>query len=115
MFCGVCHNCHERGHFARDCPKRNGKGKDNSTLPHNPINSKMSAHCVDAKENQHDPTLVHEEAFTTSDQATDDGWIINSGALQHMTFDRDALEDFVDFENHAIIILSDNRQIYRSW
>ena len=111
IFRGVCHSCHERGHFARDCPKRNGKGKDNSTLPHNPVNSKMSAHCVDAKENQHDPTLVHEEALTTSDQATDDGWIIDSGASQHMTFDRDALEDFVEFKNHAIINLSDNRQI----
>jgi len=61
---------------------------------HNPVNRKMSAHFVDAKENQHDPALVHEEAYTTSDQVTDDAWIIDFGASQHMTFDRDVLEDF---------------------
>ena len=69
----------------------------------------MSAHCVDAKENQHDPALVLEEALSTSDQVTGDGWIIDFGALQHMTFDRDALEDFVEFKNSSIINLSDNR------
>ena len=48
----------------------------------------MSAQCVDAKENQHDPALVLEEALTTSDQVTDDGWIIDSGSLEDMTFGR---------------------------
>ena len=69
----------------------------------------MSAQCVDGKENQYDPALVLEEALTTSDQVTDDGWIIDSGALLHMTFDRDVLEDFVECKNPAIIKLSDNR------
>ena len=69
----------------------------------------MSAQCVDTKENQHDPALVLEEALTSSDQVTDDGWIIYSGSFQHMTFGREALEDFVEFKNSAIINLSDNR------
>ncbi len=25
VFCGKCHNCQEKGHFTRDCPKRNTK------------------------------------------------------------------------------------------
>lgn len=55
--------------------------------------------------------IEHEEALVTFDQVTDDGWIIDSGASQHMTFARDGLEDFAEFKSPYIIHLNDNRQI----
>ena len=111
-FRGVYHNCRERSHFAQDCPKRSLKSKDNSPSLYNSVKGKMSAHCVDAEENQHDPDhILHEEALSTFDQMSGDGWIIDSEASQHIPFDRDALEDFVEYKSLSVIKLSENRQI----
>ena len=38
-------------------------------------------------------------------------WIIDSGATQHMTFEQDALVDYVEFKQPSIVNLGDNRSI----
>ena len=47
-------------------------GEDILPSLHSLVNSKMSEHCVDAQENQHDPAFAHDEKLTTSYQVTDD-------------------------------------------
>ena len=39
------------------------------------------------------------------------GWIIDSGATQHMTFDKSNLSDYVEFKQPCIVNLGDNRSI----
>ena len=96
-FRGTCHCCQERGHYARDCPKK--KVKDGS--------AKGSAKCaVD------DGEVIDEEALLTSaDSLKDNGWIIDSGASQHMTFERHHLSDYIEFKQPTTVYLGDNRTI----
>ena len=82
----TCHFCQERGHFPRDCPKR--KAKLNAEQSNTQKKGKGSAHC--AKKEKHD-NVVDNEALHTSDVENKSGWIVDSGATQHMTFERDHL------------------------
>ena len=104
-FRGICHNCKERGHFARDCPKKVSK----DTSQHGNVRSKASANCAE----DNDPVpFIYEEALITSDQVNNSGWIIDSGATQHMTFDKDSLSDYVEFKQPCIVNLGDNGKIF---
>ena len=39
-------------------------------------------------------------------------WIIDSGATQHMTFERNTLEDYIEFKQPSVVNLGDNRSIF---
>ena len=41
----------------------------------------------------------------------DSGWIIDSGATQHMSFDKEKSSDYVEFKKPCIVNLGDNRSI----
>ena len=69
---------------------------------------KGSAHC--AKKEKHG-NVVDNEALHTSDVENKSGWIVASGATQHMTFERDHLTDFVEFKKPWEVNLGDNRTI----
>ena len=105
-FRGVCHYCHERGHYARDCLKRNSK--DNSQSGPTRSKGKGSANC--AEKSNPDP-IIDEEALFTSDLVINSGWIIDSGATQHMTFEKNHLSDYVEFKQPCTVNLGDNRTI----
>ena len=38
-------------------------------------------------------------------------WIIDSGATQHMTYERDFLADYIEFKKPCTVNLGDNRKI----
>ena len=105
-FRGTCHFCQERGHFARDCPKR--KAKLNTEQNNTQKKGNGSAHCAegDKKDN-----VVDHEALHTSDAENKSGWIVDSGATQHMTLERDRLTDFMEFKQPCKVNLGDNRTI----
>ena len=108
-FNGTCHYCQERGHFARDCPKR--KAKMNTEQRNTQRKGKESARC--AEKEKKDGVADHDgdEALHTSDVENKSGWIVDSGATQHMTFERDHLTDYVEFKQPCKVNLSDNRTI----
>ena len=95
-FNGTCHFCHERGHFARDCRKR--KAKLNTQK--NEKEKKGSTHCAENENNEN--VTDHDEALITSNVANMSDWIIDSGATQHMTFERNRLTDYIEFSNNRV-------------
>ena len=100
-FQGTCHYCKEKGHFARDCPKRS----NNSKRDDNPGKSKGSARCAQEKNEQDEEAL-----FTSSDEDICE-WIIDSGATQHMTFERARLSNYKEFKKPCVVNLGDSRSI----
>ena len=105
-FQGICHNCKEKGHFARDCPKRNDNQRDDNQGKGK--GGKRSACCAQEESEQNN---ADEEALYTSNDDDRCGWIIDSGATQHMTFERERLSNYVEFKEPCIVNLGDNRSI----
>ena len=102
VFTGTCHFCKERGHYARDCPKKNSRNFNHSNL--NAANYSGS----------HDNDDNHDEALITTSHSIDkqrNSWIIDSGATQHMTYQRECLSDYVEFKNPATVSMGDDHVI----
>jgi hypothetical protein len=57
VFKGKCHNCQERGHYARDCPKRNADS----------ANRKESKGSARGAEKDDGDFITEDEALFTSD------------------------------------------------
>ena len=103
-FRGTCHFCQERGHFARDCPKRSAKYNPQ----HGTGKDKRSAHRAEGEE---EDEAIDQEALITSDVGNKGGWIIDSGATQHMTFEKNRLSNYVEFKQPCTVNLGDNHTI----
>ena len=80
----TCHHCKEKGHFARDCPKQ----RNNAQQGDNQGKGKRTACCAEGENDQNNTEI---EALYTSNDEDRCGWIIDSGATQHMTFERNHL------------------------
>ena len=52
-----------------------------------------------------------QEALYTSNDEDRCGWIIDSGATQHMTFERTRLSNYTEFKKPCIVNIGDNRSI----
>ena len=103
-FHGKCCHCQEKGHFAKNCPR---KTKNESCKTSQTGNG--AARCAEEECSTHD----EEEALTSSSMNAigKSEWIIDSGATQHMTFERNNLEDYVEFKQPSVVNLGDNRSI----
>ena len=89
---GNCFNCGHPGpgHFTRDCFKQ--KQKQKSTKGH---------HCAKKAEEQEDTDSEANEMLVATvglRADTQNDWIIDSGASQHMTFECNVLHDYKNFE-----------------
>ena len=89
--------------MARDCPQRKENNPDNFNK------GKKSVHC--AKEESNDLEDIDEIALFTNGNEYQSGWIIDSGATQHMTYERNNLSEYVEFKRPCRVNLGDNRVI----
>ena len=102
VFKGKCHNCQEKVHYARDCPKQK-KNTENANQ------ERKNGSLYAAKED--DDLFTEDEALLTSDLVYNSGWIIDSGATQHMTYEKDQLFNYVEFKQPCTVNLGDDRFI----
>eukprot|EP00794_Sanderia_malayensis_P015002 gene15002-16551_t len=108
VFRGTCHSCHEKGHFARDCPKRNAGNRNSQDSSGSNSRNHTSVNYATYKENDE---VLNEEALYACSTKAIGNWIIDSGATQHMTCERDSLSDYVEFKRPSLVTLGDNSSI----
>ena len=89
-----CHYCQKKGHFARDCYK---KKKDMKTSSANVVKD----------ENE----TVEELALKSSNDSSKGNWWIDSGATQHMTFQKDDIENYTTFKAPLKVKLADDSTV----
>ena len=100
----ICYTCNERGHFARDCPKKKSSS-------HNKKGNKRRhhAHAAEDDEPSSKRTGYESEDSSSKDEYVlisaligninhgSDDWLIDSGAYKHMTGFK---ESFVRLSEH---------------
>ena len=95
-----CHYCKRKGHFATDCFKR----KANEKQHHNQV----AAHRIESINNPDDYDSPEIALVTDHGLPEYDEWWIDSGASQHMTFEKKGLRDYVEFKDPLRVKLADN-------
>ena len=113
-----CFNCKQWGHFFKDCPRsrshyhddRRSTAQDQKTAH----KAKTAAARISEEENiSRKYEVVSEDVFAALDGSTTHGggWLIDSGASSHMTYQRDILADYHEFEQPEKVGLGDGRTV----
>lgn len=112
-----CYVCSEKGHYARECPKRTNK---HATQDNNESNCALIASSKGAKGHGQgdcragsqiclsEPTA--EQRKTTLNANQDEAWFTDSGASAHITFRRDWLVSYRPKCDGSTIVLGDDRE-----
>ena len=87
----TCHYCKEKNHFARDCVK---KKADENTKKDEKANLATDQ----------EPEI----ALKSTQESCRSGWWIDSGASQHMTYDRGSIDSYQKFKKPLNIQLADD-------
>ena len=94
----TCHYCKGKNHYARDCFKKKRDEK----------NANQKANLASQQAQQKPP----EVALKSSSNPTGDEWWIDSGASQHMTYDKKSIENYTKFQKPLCIQLADKSCLY---
>jgi len=95
-----CYYCKRRGHFAKDCFKRKSDEKQRQ--------NQAEAHRIESIHNSDDDNNPEIALVIDHDLAQYNEWWIDSGASQHMTFDKNGLHKFIICKDPLKVKLADN-------
>ena len=105
-----CYGCGEEGHMVRNCPQK--KKKQYRRNENQGKNNKSS---------KHNATPAHGDTDKSDDSGAvfavglsvmkEDYWIIDSGASQNMTSNRDLLTNYQEFSEPEPVVLEDGRSV----
>ena len=93
-----CHYCKRKGHYARDCYKKKADTAKNSQQKGEAVGKFVAD--ID--------TTDRAVALISSRNSNKSSWWIDSGASQHMTYDRKTISDYVKFEKPMLVRLADD-------
>lgn len=88
-----CHNCHEEGHFRRNCPKLRKEKQDLRWKLNKNRENKANA----ADEGQQYTNCVFESALRVNE------WIVDSGATSHMTSKKNYFSDLCKHRSNVTV------------
>ena len=101
---GKCYKCDMAGHFARDCRKPKKARFAQSKNEH------ANASCTASnEESQH--ILFSTSSGIPGDKSFVSTWCIDSSALEHISNDKDMMENYETFLAPEIVRLGDNKEV----
>ena len=100
-------NCGLPGHWARKCrkPKNVKKWKEKNTRNERKECKENQDEALDNQRYTEHPLLWSSGRVNQMDLT----WYIDSGASQHMSYDKERMVDYVQFANRQKVRLGDNR------
>ena len=106
-----CYGCDQEGHVIRNCP--NGK-KRKQYRPSPKFDKSLPKHNATPALGDSDSDDSGANVFAVGLSVTkgDDCWIIDSGASQHMTSNRDLLMNYQEFSKPEPVVLGDGRSVH---
>ena len=92
-----CYKCNELGHIVKNCP----------------LSKKNAIHSNIAEESKSEVQSTNEEMALTSSTKykLSNGWYIDSGASKHMTFNKDVIQDYMEYKESLSVRIGDDSVI----
>jgi hypothetical protein len=104
-----CFGCGEENHVIRNCLKRKKGQHENRNKPGNSYKHKATPEDADGKRNEDSGGNVFVVGLIAAEGNS--CWIIDSGASQHMTANRDLLVNYCEFPEPEPVALGDGRSV----
>ena len=105
-----CFGCGQENHVIRNCPQKKKGQQESRGRFGNPSKHKASPADTDAGKNEDYGGNVFAVGLIAAEEIN--GWIIDSGASQHMTANRDILANYCEFPEPEPVALGDGRSVF---